>query len=282
MDRSSQEPGVEPGSSSYRGAWYEALLLALSESGEGFAVSDGERLVFVNDVVCRLTGRTRDEIAAMEDVLALIAPHERDALAARFSTPPQPPGPVPRFETTILRKDGTHVPVEVTVVNVRSPSGVPWSVSIARDISARKAAEAAQRAAVVAKPLVRHILRATMDVGGIDPTQRIRLGARLAAEMAPADLSSAVCAFDEMGLGRLRVVEETKDRARVQGESLVETHPSGAATCHLALGYLRGVLARVHRARFVGAETRCASRGEPSCEFVLRARPELPSRQRTP
>ena len=89
---------------------YEALMRAQSELGEAFAVLDGERIVFVNRATERLTGRTADELYALESVFVLVAPEHRRAIGgrlrdARLGVEPREPG----FVTEIVRPDGTRV-----------------------------------------------------------------------------------------------------------------------------------------------------------------------------
>ena len=106
---------------------YEALLLALSEAGEGLLVleSDG-RCVYANAAFEQLSGYTFPELAAMESVLELVG--EVDRIAGRI---------VPR---TLRRRDGVPVDLEVG----RTPlevEGRQQHVVVVRDVSARRQAE---------------------------------------------------------------------------------------------------------------------------------------------
>jgi PAS domain S-box-containing protein len=111
---------------------YEALLLALSEAGEGLVVleSDG-RCVYANSAFEQLSGYTFPELAAMESVLELVG--EVDRIEGRI---------VPR---TLRRRDGGWVDLEVG----RTPldiEGRRQFVVVVRDVTARRrAAEERER-----------------------------------------------------------------------------------------------------------------------------------------
>jgi len=109
-------------------------------AGDAIFIEDEEdRILDVNARACDLLGYTREELLKMY-VPQLQAPQDRgrqgtvikEELARRNGIP---------FETVDVRKDGTLVPVEVTTVYLgkEQKSGV---LSIVRDISARKQAEA--------------------------------------------------------------------------------------------------------------------------------------------
>ena len=63
-------------------------MRAQSELGEAFAVLDGERIVFVNRATERLTGRTAEELYALESVFALVAPEHRRAIGGAAARRP--------------------------------------------------------------------------------------------------------------------------------------------------------------------------------------------------
>ena len=111
---------------------YEALLLALSETGEGLLVleSDG-RCAYANAAFEQLSGYTFPELAAMESVLELVG--EVDRIEGRI---------VPR---TLRRRDGTWIDLDVG----RTPleiEGRRQHVVVVRDVTARRrAAEERER-----------------------------------------------------------------------------------------------------------------------------------------
>ena len=121
---------------------YEALMRAQSELGEAFAVLEGERIVFVNRATERLTGRTADELYALDSVFVLVAPEHHRAIGARLrdarlGIEPREPG----FVTEIVRPDGARVPIEAAGRPLPA-EGDDRLVIIARDITERHHQEA--------------------------------------------------------------------------------------------------------------------------------------------
>ena len=105
-----------------------------------FIENDADDILDVNQRACDLLGYTRAELLALK-LTDLQAPEVRGPIGqtiqaelARHSGAP--------FEAVDLRRDGTRVPVEVTVTTLRDR---PLVFSIVRDISQRKQAEAALR-----------------------------------------------------------------------------------------------------------------------------------------
>jgi PAS domain S-box-containing protein len=122
---------------------YEALLRAQSELGEGFALIEGERIVFVNAATERLAGRTAAELYALESVLDLVPPELRRSVGARLrdasaGVEPREPG----FATEIVRPDGTRVAIEAAGRLLPGGAEAGRLVIIARDITERRHQEA--------------------------------------------------------------------------------------------------------------------------------------------
>jgi PAS domain S-box-containing protein len=119
---------------------YESVVRALDDIGEGFAIVEHRKVVLVNDALCRIVGRTPEELYAISDVLDLIAPQQRDALRGTLrhrideSTPTQAREPI---EASFLHRNGSLVDVELGLK--RKPTG--RVVVVVRDISARRTLE---------------------------------------------------------------------------------------------------------------------------------------------
>lgn len=114
----------------------EARYRALFErANDAIFVEDHEdRIVAVNRRACELLGYTRAELLQMR-ISDLVAPERgRRRRAAEGEIIAHGGRP---FESLDVRKDGTRIPVEVT--NAALPNGL--SLSIVRDITARKRAE---------------------------------------------------------------------------------------------------------------------------------------------
>jgi PAS domain S-box-containing protein len=118
----------------FNGVTDAVLVCTLSEDG-----SPG-RFIQVNDQACRCLGYSRDDLLQMGK-LDIVAPEARAAIAgigesllAEGQT---------LFETINLTKDGKRIPVEVNA-HIFDIDGTPALLSSVRDISERKAAEAAK------------------------------------------------------------------------------------------------------------------------------------------
>ena len=117
------------------------------------------KFVDVNDVACRMTGYTRDELLQMT---AADLDHgeysrtndliNRDLAEKGAST----------FETTYTRKDQSRFPVEVSI-HLATLNGRRVTVAVVRDITDRKASEAAWQA----------IIRGMVGTTGINSLDRI-------------------------------------------------------------------------------------------------------------
>lgn len=120
--------------------FYQALLDALSDLGEGVAVLDGEGFVFVNDAFCRMTGRGRHELLRPTfSVRALFAPEARDAMEERLRR--RLAGEVTDHYEGILRKpDDERVHVEISVRPIRH-EGRALRFAVLRDVTSRKTGE---------------------------------------------------------------------------------------------------------------------------------------------
>jgi two-component system, cell cycle sensor histidine kinase and response regulator CckA len=109
-------------------------------AGDAIFIEDEEdRIIDVNACACDLLGYSREELLKMY-VPQLQAPEHRGRQGTVIKKELDRRSGIP-FETIDVRKDGTLVPVEVTTVSLDmvQNSGV---LSIVRDISARKQAEA--------------------------------------------------------------------------------------------------------------------------------------------
>lgn len=100
------------------------------------------RLVQVNEQACRVTGYTEDDLLNMNLADIDAGQGTPEGLAAFFNA--MTTSRRPRFESECIRKDGSTFPVEITCSLLNISDG-PFIMGLARDITARKAAEAAIR-----------------------------------------------------------------------------------------------------------------------------------------
>lgn len=110
---------------------YERLLEGLSELGEGVALDDGGRIVYVNDALCRLTGYDRGELLAMGSAEELVASAE-----AEDTRPVEGGGSLSRGTLALRRRDGAVVPMEFASIPIRLRGGM-HRLSVLRDVSER-------------------------------------------------------------------------------------------------------------------------------------------------
>ncbi len=123
---------------------YQSMLQAQSDLGEGVMVIKGDKVAYMNDAFCELTGYTPEELPDVTSLMKII-PSDRtelteDWLAKRNSG--QDVGEP--FEGVIVNRDGRHIPV-ASAVKVLELEGTIGRLSITRDITARKEAEEALR-----------------------------------------------------------------------------------------------------------------------------------------
>jgi PAS domain S-box-containing protein len=121
---------------------YEALLVALSDAGEGLLVLERDgRCVYANAAFEQLSGYTFPELAAMETVLDLVVEYEREEVRRRAVARLDEGIVTPALPLTLRRRDGGLVNVEVGGVRL-DVEGRRQLVVVVRDVSARRRAEA--------------------------------------------------------------------------------------------------------------------------------------------
>ena len=130
--------------------WHRALLDTAGKGGMGIEVvqnaPDGEAtVVFVNDALCEMLGYSREELLGMSKwkIIAPQAVSTVQDIYGRNQRGEEAPG---FYETIMLCKDGTSLPVEATVINM-TYKGKISIVSHIRDVTKQKQAEEAYRQA---------------------------------------------------------------------------------------------------------------------------------------
>jgi PAS domain S-box-containing protein len=117
--------------------FYEALLQAQSDVGEGLFLVEERRIRFANEALCRMSGYDAGELTALPTCFDLIVPEQRPVLEDRMRRRLRGEEVEDRYETAMLRKDRRRVDAEFAVRLLRR-GDAPQLMVIARDISERK------------------------------------------------------------------------------------------------------------------------------------------------
>jgi PAS domain S-box-containing protein len=109
---------------------------------QGIVVHRQQQPLFVNQTFATMLGyATPEEILALEDMLRLVHPQDRERLSAYSNARLRGDDAPAQYEYRAVRKDGTHLWVEVRATVV-SWEGTPAVLLTSIDMSARKQAEA--------------------------------------------------------------------------------------------------------------------------------------------
>jgi PAS domain S-box-containing protein len=126
---------------------YERLLAVLSDLGEGVAILEANRFVYVNDAYAALTGYSPDELLAMDsDTLAADAEALDDV--AQLQRQLDQAGTTAAVFRRLRHRDGHTVPVETSGTSIEFGGNVQ-RVYVVRDLTERRQTqtELAERAA---------------------------------------------------------------------------------------------------------------------------------------
>jgi PAS domain S-box-containing protein len=106
----------------------------------------------VNDELCRILGYSNDELLRLR-WSELTAPEERAAGAAQLAHALEAGVPAAPIETRLLRKDGSAIHASVGMRGLATlPGGMPHVIAVVQDITERKRAEV-EREALLAREL---------------------------------------------------------------------------------------------------------------------------------
>lgn len=121
----------------------ETMLAALSDLGEGLLITEDGRFVAGNDAYVRLTGYTRDELAALPTLIDLAPPEEREHLADNLARRLGGEDVDGRYTSAILTKDRRRVQVEVAIHRLSTQRN--QLLTLVNDVTERLRAEEAER-----------------------------------------------------------------------------------------------------------------------------------------
>jgi len=119
---------------------YETLLKTESEMGEGVSITEGEKIIYVNDAVCKIYGYSREEILNFPSFLSIIPPDEKLRLIEKLQQRIDGINVQSSGETKIIRKDNQLVDIEYTVRNIEI-AGRLQMLSLIRDVTEEKRKE---------------------------------------------------------------------------------------------------------------------------------------------
>lgn len=154
------------------------------------------------------------------------------------------------------------------------PQGSTGGVILVSDVTARKDAEEAMRRQTLTRPIVRRIVLDLVGRVGATPRAIAEVGRSLAQEVQGASTPEEFAqAFRTMGLGDLKFEKHEGGTYTFHADDLLERRKRSAQpTCHLALGFVEGVVGALHARSALGSEIRCQSQGHPRCVFVAKPR----------
>ena len=111
----------------------------LDSSRDGVAINTDMNIVYVNEPFAKMLGYSVEELLGM-NVLDITASEYRERVDERTSRRQSGKTAVSQFVTELVRKDGTHLPVELSVSRIDF-EGKSSSLRIIREISGRMEAE---------------------------------------------------------------------------------------------------------------------------------------------
>ncbi len=119
---------------------YETMLKTQSELGEGVCITEGKKIIYVNDAVCKISGYTRDELSALPAFLNIITEEGNAVMIDTEKEKIDSEKGLEAGEIEVLRRDGEKIVVEYRVKNFFL-EGRNQTISIIRDITEKKRAD---------------------------------------------------------------------------------------------------------------------------------------------
>lgn len=124
----------------------------------------------------------------------------------------------------------------------------------------------------VDRATVQKVLHGLFEHAHVTPQILTEEGRTMARGLEADVLEDYLTGYRGVGFGVLGLAKHEDKRFTFHGFDLMERQEkSRTTTCHLTLGFLSGAVSASHEdASTLGTETRCQSRGDPECEFVIR------------
>jgi PAS domain S-box-containing protein len=105
-----------------------------------FIVDDAYRFTYVNEELCQILGRSREEIIG-QDFRKFLDDESRELVADRYVRRQRGEEVPPRYEFNVVRKDGEKRRAEISSAVIRDSAGKVKTVAQILDITERKRAE---------------------------------------------------------------------------------------------------------------------------------------------
>lgn len=118
-------------------ALYETLLKAQSEMGEGIAITEGRRMIYVNSALCEMYGYDEKELLEMSSFIDIVVEKDRERLTTRLRQRLLEENLPEIGETSVVRKDGRIIDIAYSLKLIRIDNKIQI-VSIIRDITEQK------------------------------------------------------------------------------------------------------------------------------------------------
>ena len=209
----------------------ESLASLFEASGDGLMIHDNGQILVANQAYAAMAGYAVEEVIG-RNAFELLAPEWRTPSEVRSRTGDSSP-----YEAVVVRGDGTTVPVELAGRPIRY-QGRPARLVNMRDISARKAAEAALRD----EERRFRELYAASDRQARELALLDRVHTALARELDPAAVFRAIVEAIASIFGHTRVSLYLRE-----GDELVRQQVAGQPSRLVRLSVASGIMGRVAR-----------------------------------
>jgi PAS domain S-box-containing protein len=157
---------------------------------EGIGISEGGKVVEVNDQLARMLGYTREELLG-RSVSVMVAPQSRRLVSKAIKTGHEDP-----YEHLALRKDGTVFEAEVRAKTVLW-GGRRVRVTAIRDITERKRAAEALKRQLVFNQILNQVLSAFATCAMAEADAAVRRALQAIAQFIGADHAFVVVISDD-------------------------------------------------------------------------------------
>jgi PAS domain S-box-containing protein len=192
---------------------------------DAILVIDAEgRFIEANTAACRMLGYDLDVLLTMSLVDLLPSSDEAGAHVSRFGVAGEW-----RTESELLRRDGTHVPVEIWSRRLDLPTG-PIGLSIVHDISAQHEADQIREEVLTA---ISHDLRSPLNSIKLHAQSLQRL-VRRGETPDPKRLDDGLSAIDTMSTRVAFLLDDVVDMARDRGHQGIPFEPEPTDLVSLA------------------------------------------------